>query len=1117
MLKWPFSAGNDNQFELNPQRNTKRLILYIAIAAVAVVITTVVVLSSTHVISFTVSSSRYTVFTETGLPANTNWSVTYDGITKFSTANSITFSTGSGSYSYNVSSPNSTVTCGLVYIPSESSGKISAGSKLTLSFGRVNAGCKTIFNETGLPSGATWLVYLNGTKNYSSTNTIIFRPKSGSYRYNVSVILNSTSRCNIYEPSPQNGTITAGKEIKIIYTNTTVCNNTLTMFNETGLPKGMNWSVTFNKAINFSNSSSLKFFTKPGKFFYVASSIDIPYPKCIGYIPNPSNGTITAGQSVLINYSEISTCNSTLTVFNETGLPKGTKWSVTYDGVVNFSNTSHINISTLKGNYSFIVSSPYNETAGCKTVYNPNPKTGMLEAGISLNISYNSTLYCPENFTETGLPKGANWAVKYDGIVNDSYSTLIRFLVPVGTYSYSVPNTLVLLSGCSLTYSPSPGSGTAKTNSTVPISFSLYSEVCPTKFSETGLPSNTNWSVTYDNQLKSSDFSTISFYELNGSYSFSVGLARSSTSVCNITYKPSPGSGTAKTNSTVPISFSISSETCITKFTETGLPVNTTWEMAYNGLNKSTNSTAISYLDLNGSYPFSVSSVFIVGTLCNTTYTPSPKNGTAITGTSVSIAYSSSIKCKEFTTTFNETGLPKGTNWSVTYNGVKNYSTTQYITFQDLSGNYSYNISTSSSTVPGCTPATYSPSPKNGTVKAGSNVSISYTSPGVVCTTRFTAYNLPNGAFWNVTYNGVTESSTNNTITFKESSPDLFSYKIPNQLFYSQQGYCGLRSYYLRNISGGQAYGGTNVSVSFLTSSGCTLAYVGNYNSNTVSVVNTSNNSVVYAIDSSGGPFSPAVTPNGKLVYVPNEESDDVSIVNASSNKIIGYIDNLHFPRSIAISPNGTIAYVGGLGAASLPVINISSNSIITNISGVSSPFGIAFTPNGKLAYVANEGANTVFVINTSSNKIIDNITGFSSPYSIAITPNGKLAYVANEGTNTVSVVNLSSNSIINISIEVGFPDSIAITPNGKLAYVASNNANAISIINVSSNLVIGSIGVGSEPISIAITPNGKLAYVVNNGANSVSIINVSDNSVIQTISVGSEPFGIGISILDSI
>ena len=1108
MLKWPFSAGDNNQLDLNPQRNTKRLLVYAIIGIAAIAVIAVLILSSLHVIS--ISSSPYTVFTETGLPANTNWSVTYDGITKFSTTNSISFSTGSGSYSYNVSSPSSTVTCGLVYLPSESSGKTSAGSKLSISFGELNAGCKTTFNEAGLPAGATWSIDLNGTKNSSSTDTITFKPKLGSYKYNISIIFNSSSKCDVYEPSPQNGTITAGKELTITYTNTTICNNTLTTFNETGLPKGMNWSVTFNKAINFSNSSSLKFFTKPGKYFYVASSIDIPYPKCIGYIPKPSNGTITAGKPILINYTEISTCNSTLTTFNETGLPKGMKWSVTYDGVVNFSNTSHINISTLKGNYSFIISSPYNETAGCKTIYTANPKTGMLEAGTSLNVSYNSTLYCPENFTEIGLPTGSNWAVKYDGIINDSYSTLIRFLVPVGSHSYSVPNTLVLLSGCSLTYSPSPGSGTAKTNSTVPISFSLYSEVCPTKFTESSLPSNTNWSVTYDNQLKSSDFSTISFYELNGSYSFSVGSAHSSTSVCNITYNPSPGSGTAKTNSTVSISFSISSETCITTFTETGLPVNTTWKMAYNGLNKSTNSTAISYSDLNGSYAFSVKSVLIVGSLCNTTYTPSPKNGTAVTGSSVSITYGHSTTCKEFTTTFNETGLPKGTNWSVTYNNVTNYSTTQYITFLDLSGNYSYNISTSSSTVPGCTPATYSPSPQNGIVKASSNVSVSYTSPGVVCTTKFTAYNLPKGAFWNVTYNGVTESSTNNTIAFKESTPDLFSYKIPNQLFYSQQGYCGLRSYYLRNISSGQAYGGTNVSVSFLTSSGCTYAYVANYGSNTVSVINGT--SVIANISVGVEPYSVAITPNGEFAYVSDSPEDAVYVINTSSNKVVTEITGLHAPIGMAITPNGNFGYILESGYNYLEVINVSSNSLIYQIPGFSSPNGIAITPNGKLAYVTNYNSNNVSVVNLTTNSVISSFNVSSEPYGIAINPNSKIAYVADYYAFEISVANLSSNSLIRNLKSKYTPIGIAITPNGKLAYVTNYNSNNVSIINTTTNFGLSEIDIGEKSYGIAITPNGKLAYISDYNSNMVSLINLTSDSLITNIAVGSSPLGISMS-----
>jgi YVTN family beta-propeller protein len=1090
--------------------------LFLLITGIAVVVILVAVLSLTHVITV-FSGSHYTTFTETGLPAGTNWSVTYDGVVKSSTSTAISFSVPSGSYSYNIPTlSNSSIGCGVEYLPSQSGGTAAAGSTVSVSFGALSTKCRTAFNETGLPAGATWYVTYDGIKNSSDTSSMVISTASGSHSFNVSFFFNSSSKCSVYSPSPNSGTAAAGKTITIRYTNTSICNSTVTMFNETGLPKETNWSVTYGKAFNYSNSSSISFLTKPGAYFYRASSILLPKPACLEYIPSPSNGTVTAGKTVVIKYTNMTACNSTVTMFNETGLPSNMTWSVTYDGVVNRSNTSHINVSTALGNYSFIVSSPSNSSKYCKTVYKPYPDTGTIKAGKSTLVKYNASNYCMITFNETGLPTDTSWAVSYDGLVNSSSLSSIKLLALEGTHSYNIPTVLVSALGCSVTYSASPNSGTAKTNSTVSISFKISSEVCTTDFVESNLPADTNWSVTYNGATKSSVFSAIPFSDLNGTYSYSAKSAVAYTSVCNTTYSASPSSGTARTNSTVSISYSILSRTCITKFTETGLPKGTDWSATYNGKTGSSNSTAISFYDLNGSYSFSVKSVLIKQQYCNTTYSPSPSNGTAITGSSVSILYSSSTTCTHFTTTFNETGLPKGTNWSVTYNGVKNFSTTPYITFSNLIGNYSYNLSSPFSSTPGCTPAVYTPNPKNGSAEAGATVDVKYNSSGVICTTKFTAYDLPAGAFWNVTYNGVTESSTNDTIIFKESSPLIFSYSVPDQLFYKQSNYCGINSYYLVNVSSGKAYGGSNVSVSFTESSGCTLLYVANYESDSVSIINTTENVVVSTIGISSGPFDVAIIPNGKLAYVADEISDNVSVVNTSSDKVILNIKGFHFPRALVITPNGKLAYVGGLGASNIAVINLTSNSIV-DIGGVSSTFGMAITPNGKLAYVADEGSNLVSVINVSSNTIIDNISGFSSPYSIAITPNGKLAYVADEGSNSLSIINLSSNSIIKTLSGFGFPYSIAITPNGKLAYVVNYESDSVSVINVSSNSVINKIAVGGEPVSVVFTPNGKLAYVVNYESDSVSVINVSSNSVINSIAVGSEPSGAGISILDSI
>jgi len=76
----------------------------------------------------------YTVtFTESGLPAGTQWSVTFNGLTKSSTASSITF-TGvpAGNYTWNASSIIA-VGSGTRYVAQASSGTISVPNVLSVS------------------------------------------------------------------------------------------------------------------------------------------------------------------------------------------------------------------------------------------------------------------------------------------------------------------------------------------------------------------------------------------------------------------------------------------------------------------------------------------------------------------------------------------------------------------------------------------------------------------------------------------------------------------------------------------------------------------------------------------------------------------------------------------------------------------------------------------------------------------------------------------------------------------------------------------------------------------------------------------------------------------------
>ncbi|MCW1293162.1 MAG: hypothetical protein OH318_02100, partial [Candidatus Parvarchaeota archaeon] len=110
--------------------------------------------------------------------------------------------------------------------------------------------------------------------------------------------------------------------------------------------------------------------------------------------------------------------------------------------------------------------------------------------------------------------------------------------------SFSVPQ--VTTSTC--TYAPSPSSGSIAAGSTQTISFSCLTVT----FTESGLPSGTSWSVTYNGVTKSSTSSSITFNATSTSESFSVPQV--TTSTC--TYAPSPSSGSIAAGSTQTISFS---------------------------------------------------------------------------------------------------------------------------------------------------------------------------------------------------------------------------------------------------------------------------------------------------------------------------------------------------------------------------------------------------------------------------------------------------------------------------------------------------------------------------------------------------------------------------------
>lgn len=289
-------------------------------------------------------------------------------------------------------------------------------------------------------------------------------------------------------------------------------------------------------------------------------------------------------------------------------------------------------------------------------------------------------------------------------------------------------------------------------------------------------------------------------------------------------------------------------------------------------------------------------------------------------------------------------------------------------------------------------------------------------------------------------------------------------------------------------------------------------AYITN-DDGTVSVIDTTSDTVAATIKVGNDPYGVAVTKDGKKVYVTDYKAYKVSAIDTTTNKVTSTVPVGKTPVGVAVTPDGKKTYVANEADNTVSVIDTATNKAKTTVKVGSNPYGISVAPDGKKVYVTNSGGSTVSIVDTTTNKVTSTISGLSYPGGITINPTGTAVYVSSGNANVVYVIDTATNKV-KAKIGVGkTPVGVAVSPDGTKVYVANNGDNTVSIIDTSTNKVKATVKVGSGPYGVSVTPDGTKVYVANRLSNSVSIIDTATNKVKTTVKVGNHPKAFGQSI----
>ncbi len=384
-------------------------------------------------------------------------------------------------------------------------------------------------------------------------------------------------------------------------------------------------------------------------------------------------------------HPEVSPAISFYTVsFVETGLPDGAFWYLN----VSFLSYSRFFATDVSGPVQTVsVSVPDTVTVSYTPLSAgacyPAPSPGSVTvsgANVTVPIAYSSL--CPYAVTieASGLVSGASWsAYSNSTFVVDNFLTAevsgplsaVTFFTDNGTFNYSA------FTNDPCYTSPSAGSVTVSgSNVVVPISFSSR---CPysVTFIASGLPTDTNWSVTSDtsivdlpmfNNTTAGSNGTITFLTVNGTFNFSVLPP-------NPWWWAAPASGSevvAGTSVTVTLNFARLPVVDLT-LKEAGLPTGSTWGINSEQLGESSNTT-LSAMVISAPNPVRIhfTAVAPAGYGLYAVIGPGgPVNGGA-GGVMDNVTGNASLKLlfgPVENVTFQETGLPAGYYWWVNVTG----------------------------------------------------------------------------------------------------------------------------------------------------------------------------------------------------------------------------------------------------------------------------------------------------------------------------------------------------------------------------------------------------------------------------------------------------------------
>jgi YVTN family beta-propeller protein len=313
------------------------------------------------------------------------------------------------------------------------------------------------------------------------------------------------------------------------------------------------------------------------------------------------------------------------------------------------------------------------------------------------------------------------------------------------------------------------------------------------------------------------------------------------------------------------------------------------------------------------------------------------------------------------------------------------------------------------------------------------------------------------------------------------------------------------------------------------------VVLVSNEESNDISFIDASSDTVVRSLPVGKRPRGLEVSPDGSKLYValtgsprggpnvdeaslppPDRAHDGIGVVNLLNGTLERKLVSGNDPETLDTSPDGRVLVVANEDSAQVRLLDAATGDVIANIPVGIEPEGVRFRPDGRYAYVTSEASERIDVIGVEERRNVGTVPTGKRPRNVVFSADGERAFVTCEFDARVDVIDSREHrALTSIAIEgtpKALPMGMALDDSANRLYVTLGRAGEIAVIDTRALRVLQRIGdIGARPWGIALTPDGDKIYTANGPSGDVSVIDAKSLRVIRRIPVGKLPWGLAL------